>query len=97
MALLPVIGGLECAVVMAGDFNMVGRSATMRRLAAAARVTRAGPERGTYLGFAPVWRLPIDHVLAPGGTHRGASLARVRSPRPRGPPVIAGRALGFTT
>lgn len=65
--LLPLIEGLEGAVVIGGDLNMVGRSATLQRFGAGSRGRLAGPERGSYLGLAPVLRLPIDHVLAPGG------------------------------
>lgn len=65
--LLPLIEGLEGPVVIGGDFNMVARSATLRRFARTARARLARPERGTYLGFAPLLRLPIDHVLSPGG------------------------------
>lgn len=64
--LLPVLRGLEGSVVMGGDFNMVAWADSVRQLAGAARVAQAGPSNGTYLGFAPVVRLPIDHVFAPG-------------------------------
>jgi endonuclease/exonuclease/phosphatase (EEP) superfamily protein YafD len=66
-ALLPVLAGLEGSVVMAGDFNMVRWAHSVRQVAAAARVDAAGPTNGTFLGFAPVLRLPIDHAFAPGG------------------------------
>jgi endonuclease/exonuclease/phosphatase (EEP) superfamily protein YafD len=87
-ALLPVIAGLEGAVVVAGDFNMVCWSAALAAVREAARVSHAGPVRGTFPHFGPLLVLPIDHVLAPGGgnvelrplagsDHRGL-LARVR-------------------
>ena len=66
-ALLPILEGLEGPVVMAGDFNMVRWGASVRALAAAARVRPVGATAGTYLGFAPWLRLPIDHAFAPGG------------------------------
>ena len=63
--LLPVLERLEGPVLMAGDFNMVRWAASVRSLARAARVTPAGPSNGTFLGFAPILRLPIDHAFAP--------------------------------
>jgi endonuclease/exonuclease/phosphatase (EEP) superfamily protein YafD len=65
--LLPVLAGLEGSVVMAGDFNMVSWAHSVRQLAAAARVAHAGPSRGSYLGFDPIVRLPIDHAFASEG------------------------------
>lgn len=65
--LLPVLADLEGAVVLGGDFNMVRWARSVRQMAAAARVTPAGPSSGTFLGFSPLMRLPIDHVLSPGG------------------------------
>jgi endonuclease/exonuclease/phosphatase (EEP) superfamily protein YafD len=65
--LLPVVAGLEGSVVMAGDFNMVRWANSVQRMAAAARGNPAGPSKGTYLGFASMVRLPIDHVISPGG------------------------------
>jgi endonuclease/exonuclease/phosphatase (EEP) superfamily protein YafD len=64
--LLPVLEGLEGSVLMAGDFNMVRWGHSVRSLAGAARAAPAGPSGGSYLGFAPVMRLPIDHAFAPG-------------------------------
>lgn len=66
-ALLPHLEAMEDPVVMAGDFNMVRGSAALAAFRWAGGVTHAGPMRGTYIGFAPWLRLPIDHVLAPGG------------------------------
>ena len=58
---------LEGPVLMAGDFNMVRWGHSMTALMRSARVTAAGPSRGTFLGFAPVLSLPIDHAFAPNG------------------------------
>lgn len=66
-ALLPVIEGLEGPVVVAGDFNMVRWSAALAAVRQAARVSPAGPVRGTFPQFGPLLVLPIDHVMAPGG------------------------------
>jgi endonuclease/exonuclease/phosphatase (EEP) superfamily protein YafD len=66
-ALVPVLAGLDGSVVMGGDFNMVRWAHSVRQLAAAARVTPAGPSNGTFLGFAPVLALPIDHAFSPAG------------------------------
>jgi endonuclease/exonuclease/phosphatase (EEP) superfamily protein YafD len=63
--LRPVLAELEGSVVMAGDFNMVSWADSVGQLAAAARVSHAGPSKGTYLGFDPIVRLPIDHAFAP--------------------------------
>jgi endonuclease/exonuclease/phosphatase (EEP) superfamily protein YafD len=65
--LLPVLKGLEGPVAMAGDFNMVRWGTSVDALAHSARVNAAGPSRGTYLGFAPLLWLPIDHAFAPHG------------------------------
>lgn len=65
--LLPVLRGLEGPVLLAGDFNMVRWGASVTALARAARAIPAGPSRGTFLGFDPVLRLPIDHAFAPAG------------------------------
>ena len=61
----PRLEALEGSVILAGDFNMVPWSHTLRRLAAATRTQRAGRVAPSfYLGPVPI---PIDHVLAPGG------------------------------
>jgi endonuclease/exonuclease/phosphatase (EEP) superfamily protein YafD len=62
-----VLAGLEGSVLMAGDFNMVRWGDSVRTLARAARAVPAGPSRGTFLGFEPVLRLPIDHAFGPVG------------------------------
>jgi endonuclease/exonuclease/phosphatase (EEP) superfamily protein YafD len=65
--LLPVLAGLEGPAVVAGDFNMVRWAHSVRQIAAAARVVPAGPSNGTFLGFAPLLHLPIDHAFSPAG------------------------------
>lgn len=65
--LLPVLAKLEGPVIMAGDFNMVVWAHSVRQLAEVTRTKSAGPTAGTYLGFDPLHRLPIDHVFAPLG------------------------------
>lgn len=62
-----VLEGLAGSVLIGGDFNMVRWGHSVQGLAAAARVKAAGPSPGTYLGLAPLARLPIDHALAPAG------------------------------
>lgn len=64
-ALLPLLRGLDGPVVMAGDFNMVPWSHTLRSVAAATGATLAGPARRTFplRGGRPV--LAIDHALTP--------------------------------
>jgi endonuclease/exonuclease/phosphatase (EEP) superfamily protein YafD len=63
--LVQTLAGLDGPVLMAGDFNMVRWGHTVQRMARAARAEAAGPSPGTYLGFAPLLRLPIDHAFAP--------------------------------
>lgn len=58
---------MEGPVLMAGDFNMVRWGHSVTALAHSARAVPAGPSRGTFLGFAPVVYLPIDHAFAPNG------------------------------
>ncbi|WP_136644368.1 endonuclease/exonuclease/phosphatase family protein [Tabrizicola sp. YIM 78059] len=65
--ILPVLRGLDGPVLLAGDFNMVRWAHSVEALAEAARVIPASPTRGTFLGFDPVLRLPIDHAFAPAG------------------------------
>jgi endonuclease/exonuclease/phosphatase (EEP) superfamily protein YafD len=67
MALREVLAGLEGPVIMAGDFNMVSWGASVSGLASASRTIAAGPSPGTYTGFDPVFRLPIDHAFGPNG------------------------------
>lgn len=66
-ALRDVLAGLDGPVIMAGDFNMVRWGATVRSLSRATGTVPAGPSSGTYTGFDPVLRLPIDHAFAPNG------------------------------
>ena len=63
--LAKALAGLDGPVLMAGDFNMVRWGNSVQRLARAARAEAAGPSQGTYLGFEPILRLPIDHAFAP--------------------------------
>jgi endonuclease/exonuclease/phosphatase (EEP) superfamily protein YafD len=62
-----VLEGLEGPILMAGDFNMVRWGASVSGMARSARASAAGPAKGTFLGFAPVLKLPIDHAFAPNG------------------------------
>ncbi len=66
-ALLPVLAGLDAPVILAGDFNMVPWSALVRRVADATGTVYSSVRASTYFikGRLPV---PIDHVLAGGGT-----------------------------
>lgn len=66
-ALLPVLARLEGPAIMGGDFNMVVWANAVKTLAGMTRTTAAGPTLGTYTGFEPWPRLPIDHVFAPSG------------------------------
>lgn len=66
-SLLPVLDKLEGPVVIGGDFNMVAWSNALRVIGDISGTQTAGPTVGTYLGFDPWHRLPIDHVLAPSG------------------------------
>lgn len=66
-ALSEVLAGLDGSVIMAGDFNMVRWGASVRSLARATGTAPAGPSPGTYTGFDPILRLPIDHAFGPNG------------------------------
>ncbi len=66
-ALREVLDGLEGPVIMAGDFNMVRWGNSVRSLARATGTVPAGPSPGTYTGFGPILRLPIDHAFGPNG------------------------------
>ncbi len=61
--LLPVLQGLEGHVILAGDFNAVAWSHTLRRIEAASGTTRIGPWAPTF--HTPPYGIPleIDHVL----------------------------------
>lgn len=65
--LRPVLEGLEGPVLIGGDFNMVRWGQSVQGLARAARSVAAGPSTGSFLGFEPLLRLPIDHAFAPSG------------------------------
>ena len=67
VALREVLAGLDRPVIMAGDFNMVSWGASVRSLAQATGTVPAGPSPGTYSGFEPILRLPIDHAFGPNG------------------------------
>jgi endonuclease/exonuclease/phosphatase (EEP) superfamily protein YafD len=67
VALTEVLAELDGAVIMAGDFNMVRWGASVRSLARASGTAPAGPSPGTYTGFDPILRLPIDHAFGPNG------------------------------
>ncbi|MBT0957091.1 endonuclease/exonuclease/phosphatase family protein [Alphaproteobacteria bacterium KMM 3653] len=60
--LVPLLEGLEGEVVMGGDFNMVPWSASVRRLARAAGVSRLGRVRPSF--ELPVGWVPIDHTFS---------------------------------
>ncbi|MFP7571492.1 endonuclease/exonuclease/phosphatase family protein [Marivita sp. S2033] len=63
--ILPLLGGLEDPVVIAGDFNMVPWSHALRHTGQVTGTTRAGPLFPTFRKMGVP--LPIDHVYAPGG------------------------------
>lgn len=65
--IVPVLNALNGPVVVAGDFNMVPWSHAVRQIEKAARSERAGPVVRTLTKTAGILRLPIDHVLVPGG------------------------------
>lgn len=65
--ILPVLESLDGTVVVAGDFNAVPWSDAMSRIRAATRTERVGPVYRTLVGVSPYLRIPIDHVLTPGG------------------------------
>ncbi|TNJ40890.1 endonuclease/exonuclease/phosphatase family protein [Phaeobacter sp. B1627] len=88
------LSALDGPMVLAGDFNAVGWSHALDRIARAGGMARVGPYVGTFdlppLGYA----IGIDHVLAPAGAghitvlpkftsdHHGL-LAEIRSPLPQ--------------
>lgn len=63
--IIPLLEKLDGPVILAGDFNMVPWSNTMRRIQRATGSRRAGPILST-LALGPL-RLPIDHILTPHG------------------------------
>ncbi len=66
-AIVPILAELDGPIIMAGDFNAVPWSYAMIRLARASRTERVGPILRTLVGISPFLRIPIDHVLVPGG------------------------------
>ncbi|MEE9426593.1 MAG: endonuclease/exonuclease/phosphatase family protein [Paracoccaceae bacterium] len=68
--LLPEIDRLDGPVILAGDFNMVPWSHTLFAVARATGSKRAGAVVNTYAHEVVPLRLPIDHVLVPGGVGR---------------------------
>lgn len=93
--LLPQLRRLDRPAIVAGDFNMVKRSAHLREIMAATGTWRAGPVRPTF--NLPLFRMgiAIDHVLVPKGArarverrpkfasdHRGL-VARIELPTAR--------------
>jgi len=87
----PILEGLDAPVVVGGDFNMVPWSNLVADAQEATGTVYSGARAATYWikGWAPV---PIDHVLAGGGTgevlplldsdHKGV-LARIFIPANR--------------
>ena len=65
---------LEGPIVLGGDFNMVPWSSTLRKFERATGSQRAGRVYRTFVHKGSPLRLPIDHVLVPGG--RGVSALR---------------------
>ncbi len=72
--LLPVLEALEGPVLLAGDFNAVPWSHTVRRMARAVGARRAGPGGASFV--LPFIHLPvtIDHIVAPEGFDGGAKV-----------------------
>lgn len=77
--LVPFLESLEGPVVLAGDFNSVAWSRSVRQLARASRAQRLGPYHHTF--DLPYLGLPIgiDHVLATGGQGRVTVMERLGS------------------
>jgi endonuclease/exonuclease/phosphatase (EEP) superfamily protein YafD len=61
------LAALEGPIVLGGDFNMVPWSATLRKFERATGSQRAGRVYRTFVHKGSPLRLPIDHVLVPGG------------------------------
>lgn len=77
--LLPYLAELEGPVIMAGDFNAVAWSYTLRRMADAAGVRRVGAHLHSF-GEMPVpMHLGIDHVLVTQGEGRLQQMPRFAS------------------
>jgi len=71
---VPALRALPGPVVIAGDFNAVPWSHAMSLIRHAGRTERVGPVIRTLVGISPFLRLPIDHILVPGG--QGTLVAR---------------------
>ncbi|MGJ8584845.1 MAG: endonuclease/exonuclease/phosphatase family protein [Marinosulfonomonas sp.] len=68
--ILPILETLQGPKVVAGDFNMVPWSHSMRAISRAAQAKRLGPTLRTLIHPTQLLRLPIDHVLVTGGQGR---------------------------
>ncbi|MGB0902036.1 endonuclease/exonuclease/phosphatase family protein [Halocynthiibacter sp.] len=64
--IVPQLARLDGAVLIAGDFNMVPWSHTLRQIAQATNSSRAGNVLYTLPMKDGLITLPIDHVLVPG-------------------------------
>ncbi len=67
--ILPEVAALDWPAVLAGDFNAVGWSHTVRSIARAAGARRVGPKGASFVLPRLGLPLTIDHVLAPQGMH----------------------------
>lgn len=65
--LLPLLGGLDAPLILAGDFNNVPWSYALARIARATGSSRVGPVLRTFISRNRWLRLSIDHILVPGG------------------------------
>ncbi|MFC3615925.1 endonuclease/exonuclease/phosphatase family protein [Lutimaribacter marinistellae] len=65
--LLSMLARLERPVVLAGDFNAVGWSHTVRQIARVTGTRRVGPSGATFALPHIPYPVTIDHVLAPDG------------------------------
>lgn len=68
------IAGLEGAILIAGDFNMVPWGASVNRIKKAAQAQHLGPFKNTYLSKLSFLPLPIDRILVPKGTQGSIEL-----------------------
>ena len=66
-ALLPVLEGVDAPIVLGGDFNMVPWSNLVSRVMEASGTVYSGVRSPTYY-IKEMVPIPIDHVLAGGGT-----------------------------
>ncbi len=77
--LLSEIYTLDGPVILAGDFNMVPWSHTMRQLENATGSQRAGRVVQTYRRADTPLQLAIDYILVPGGTGNLSTRSRLGS------------------